>query len=53
MRDDILEVIKNQNWGALENFGFERKKLVTEKFLKKKKIPRYYQKETTFLLFLL
>ena len=26
MRNDILKVIKEQNWGALENFGFEGKK---------------------------
>ena len=25
MRNDILKVIKEQNWGALENFGFEGK----------------------------
>ena len=25
MRNDILKVIKKQNWGALENFGFEKK----------------------------
>ena len=25
MRNDILKVIKEQNWGALENFEFEKK----------------------------
>ena len=25
MRNDILKVIKKQNWGASENFGFEKK----------------------------
>ena len=25
MRNDILNVIKKQNWDALENFGFENK----------------------------
>ena len=25
MRNDILKVIKKQNWDALENFGFEKK----------------------------
>ena len=29
IRNDILKVIKKQNWGALENFGFE-KKMVTK-----------------------
>ena len=32
MRNDVLNVIKKQNWGALENFGFKRKK-VTEKYI--------------------
>ena len=30
MRNDILKVIKKQNWSELEKFGFE-KKLVIEK----------------------
>ena len=31
MRNDILNVIKKQNWGALGNFRFE-KKFVIEKY---------------------
>ena len=49
---DILKVIKKQNWGALENFEFEKKN-VDRKISQEKKIPRYCQEETTFLQFLL
>ena len=48
------KVIKEQNWGALENFGFEGNKWWQKntKFLKKKINIRYFQEETTFCLFL-
>ena len=47
MRNDILKVIKKQNWGALANFGFEGKKWRQKntKFLKKKINIRYFQEE--------
>ena len=38
MRNDILKLIKEQNWGSLENFEL-KKKIVTEKlknFLREK-----------------
>ena len=45
MRNDILKVIKKQNWGALEHFGFGKKNgdRKMQNFLRKKnskKIPR-------------
>ena len=55
MRNDILKVIKEQNGGALENYGFEKKNCDrnTQNFLGKKNILRHFQEETTFLIFLL
>ena len=54
MHNDILKVIRKQNWGALENFGFEEKNSDRriQNLLRKKINIRYFQEETTFLLFL-
>ena len=49
LRNYILKVVKIQNWGALENFGFEKKKWWQTNTKFRNTILGHFLEETTFL----